>query len=301
MISLQNLSPVIGVELQGVESVDALTSAEGSQTLRDALMSSRLVLVRRFKLEAGEQIEIIESLGMGSVLDERGNGQRWSWITNKPGAVAVGDVVDGTGSQLLWHADQEFTRYGPIRIISLYGVGEMGGSPEPTMFANMVNAAASLPDSLRSNIQGLRVLKTKEAPSGEYGTSSTEKMDRRNRLSDRTDGGSVFLGSEHGIIERLPDSGEEYLTPSHMMTSHVVGWSDDRSDELFNELDGWAYREENIYKHNWEAGDFVIWDNVALQHARGQTSGVGSSERTLRRVTADPINSETRLSELVVA
>ena len=49
-------------------------------------------------------------------------------------------------------------------------------------------------------------------------------------------------------------------------------------DELFEHL----YRPENIYEHRWRMGDFVMWDNLACQHARGEVSNVGP--RTLQRV-----------------
>ncbi len=54
------------------------------------------------------------------------------------------------------------------------------------------------------------------------------------------------------------------------------------SDALIKELFDYLYRPENIYEHRWHNGDFLVIDNLALQHARDDVSDVG--ERTLQRV-----------------
>jgi len=48
-----------------------------------------------------------------------------------------------------------------------------------------------------------------------------------------------------------------------------------------------TYTDQNTYVHNWEVGDLIIWDNVALQHSRKPVPDDGP--RTLRRVVGlDP-------------
>ena len=63
-------------------------------------------------------------------------------------------------------------------------------------------------------------------------------------------------------------TGEEYLTVSDFMSSHICGWSDAASDELFGELGAIAYADDNTHRREWQLHDFVVWDNVALQHSR---------------------------------
>jgi taurine dioxygenase len=96
----------------------------------------------------------------------------------------------------------------------------------------------------------------------------------------------MYPHSVHPIIERHPVTGEEFIDVSEMMTSHVVGWDDATSERLFEELAAVAYRSENTYRHDWRLRDFVVWDNIALQHKREAFPGPGN--RTLRRVLANP-------------
>jgi len=60
----------------------------------------------------------------------------------------------------------------------------------------------------------------------------------------------------------------------------VEGLPEGESRALLEELLEHLYRPEHIYQHCWQPGDFIFWDNWALQHARPEVS----VNRTLRRV-----------------
>src|SRR5207249_3743079 len=63
-----------------------------------------------------------------------------------------------------------------------------------------------------------------------------------------------------------PITGRDILFVNESFTRHVVGWSaaDSRAllDELFAHLQDPAFR----YRHSWQEGDYVLWDNAATQH-----------------------------------
>ena len=46
-----------------------------------------------------------------------------------------------------------------------------------------------------------------------------------------------------------------------------------------------------IYGHRWATGDLVLWDNLAVQHARG---AAGTGVRTLQRVTIAELGYESQ-------
>jgi taurine dioxygenase len=66
------------------------------------------------------------------------------------------------------------------------------------------------------------------------------------------------------------------------MSACITRMQADESDALLEELFTYLYAPDNIYEHHWHEGDLVIWDNLAVQHARSAT---GAAARTLRRVT----------------
>ena len=67
-----------------------------------------------------------------------------------------------------------------------------------------------------------------------------------------------------------------------MQTDSIVGLDEPSSEALLAELWSELYAPTNVYTHHWRVGDLVVWDNIAVQHARDDV--VGGSGRTLRRV-----------------
>jgi taurine dioxygenase len=67
-----------------------------------------------------------------------------------------------------------------------------------------------------------------------------------------------------------------------MQTVAISGMAADESRALLHRVYDHVYRPEAQYVHVWNAGDLVIWDNIALQHARGNTGQAG--KRVLQRV-----------------
>jgi taurine dioxygenase len=67
-----------------------------------------------------------------------------------------------------------------------------------------------------------------------------------------------------------------------MQTARIEGYNQRDSDALLSALFDAVYAESNVYRHFWNNGDFVIWDNLALQHARCDLTGM--IPRRLQRV-----------------
>ena len=68
-----------------------------------------------------------------------------------------------------------------------------------------------------------------------------------------------------------------------MHTDSIVGLPEAESEALLADLFAVLYHDSNIHVHEWTVGDLVVWDNVALHHARGDLAT--DEPRTLQRVT----------------
>jgi taurine dioxygenase len=145
---------------------------------------------------------------------------------------------------------------------------EVAQGVSATRFANGFRAYERLPEKLRRRIEGLNALNVRE-----------RVATRRNRLTDME---PKDLCTLHPIVGRQKGTGRPYLFVNQSMTAYVVGLSEPESDALIEELLSYLYPEEHVYEHTWKTGDIVIWDNLAVQHARKAVSG---GARTLQRVT----------------
>ena len=62
---------------------------------------------------------------------------------------------------------------------------------------------------------------------------------------------------------------EMCIRDSFFIGSHVrdiVGWQQKDSRPLLDNLLEEATRAQSVYRHQWQAGDLVIWDNRCILH-----------------------------------
>jgi len=81
---------------------------------------------------------------------------------------------------------------------------------------------------------------------------------------------------------RQQGTGRPYLFVNMDMTAQFTTLGLAESDALLEELFGYLYAPGEIYEHYWQPGDLIVWDNLAVQHAR---SAFGEAPRTLQRVS----------------
>src|SRR5690606_36994699 len=86
--------------------------------------------------------------------------------------------------------------------------------------------------------------------------------------------------AEHPVVMPHPVTGDDLLYVSAMQTDSIVGLPEDESEALLARCWEVLYAPDNVYEHVWSPGDLLVWDNLALHHARRAVSG----RRTLRRV-----------------
>lgn len=168
--------------------------------------------------------------------------------------------------ELQWHNDVPYLP-SPYLVAALHAV-DVDQDATSTKFVSGVRAYDSLPERLKGRLNGLNALQVRQ-----------RRSERRNRLSDLEPGD---LCTVHPVIGHQQGTGRPYLFVNENMTACVIGMSEQESDSLLAELFAYLYAEEAVYEHRWRPGDLVVWDNLALQHARGS---VGKGARTLQRVT----------------
>jgi alpha-ketoglutarate-dependent 2,4-dichlorophenoxyacetate dioxygenase len=69
----------------------------------------------------------------------------------------------------------------------------------------------------------------------------------------------------HPLV-RLSANGRKALYMGWHAVS-IVGWSEEQSVKLLDELFAFATQEKYIYSHKWRPGDMVIWDNRCTMHS----------------------------------
>lgn len=270
------LSPVLGAEIRDFEL--AMASPEYIHNLKSALDRHRLLLIRGCVFSDEDHVELLGRFG--NVMSETGTfyfnreKDKITYVTTKPGKYIA------TASQFEFHADYQFTTQGAAHVFSLCAL-ELNRS-ESTIFANMITAVDLLPARLRDRLRQLKVVQCLNSFTDD-GSVIRQRFSKRDLTKDYD--GYVAMHPAIGTHHR---TGEPVLNISQQFSSHFLGVSDEESQEMFDEIDAAVYVDSNTFRHHWQLNDMVIWDNVALQHARDALDP--NYTRTLRRVVCNPVN-----------
>jgi taurine dioxygenase len=177
-------------------------------------------------------------------------------------------IENALGSaELSFHSDDEYCDE-PLVGISLHAITVDDGS-SCTRFADGVGAWRRLPAALKQRVENL---------TARHAVSADGSVRSRPDLPDPR-----WPHAVHPVVKRHPVTGEQVLYVTAFQTNAILGLAGEDSEALLQELFGYLYAPDNVLEHYWSRGDLLIWDNLALQHARGD---IGTDvERTLQRVS----------------
>ena len=177
-----------------------------------------------------------------------------------------------------WHSDWSFLASPPAATL-LYGdvIPPVGGD---TLFANQYEAWQALPQALKTallGLQGVHSARRGYARQGRYGEG-----DKGRSMAIRYDD-SAMATQLHPVARRHPETGRTALFVSPGYTIAIDGVPDDESTALLKELFAHQGQPPFVYRHAWQPGMLVMWDNRCLVHAA--TGGYEGHRRLLHRIT----------------
>jgi taurine dioxygenase len=269
--TVRNLTPAFGAEVQGLDLSGELDPSDVA-ALRRAFDERSVLLVRGELAPEDQQYLTGMLVGQDAPADRtRAVAQSHlyeNYVTNR-------DEKEGYApfGELLFHSDMMWGD-NPMQAISLYGY-RVEPPSVPTRFASTAYACETLPDDLRTRVEGLQAV---------HQNGQIRRGAHKDELVQVDYAGDVRTTVKPVIWEH-PRTGRPLLYVSQQMTARIDGLGDDESEALLEELFAHLYRPENLFEHDWRQGDLVVWDNLAAQHARGNVQLEGP-ERTLRKVLA---------------
>jgi taurine dioxygenase len=240
-----------------------ITGVDLSKPVDDETVAS----IRRAFLE--HQVICIRGQAAVTPEDQLAFSARWGEISHHPyvpsieGYPGIMRIYDPNPVTVTWHADTTHARQPPaLTLLLARVVPHYGGD---TMFASAYRAYEGLSEGLRRVLDGLSAV--------HQGTE----------LAASAGLDSQAVTSVHPVVRTHPETGRKALFVNGNYTSHFDGWTKEDSAPLLQYLYAQVGRPEYTYRHRWQPGDLVIWDNRCTQHAVvGDTDG---AERVLHRVT----------------
>lgn len=172
----------------------------------------------------------------------------------------------------VWHSDLGYEQE-PAKATSLYSI-HIPSTGGDTLFKNMYAAYDEMPADLKSKIEGKKALFN-------YGGRTKKNL----HLLDKSE--HERPPAMHDLVRVHPETGRKALYPSPNQILGIVGMSAEESEETVNKVLEYITGTEEDYRHQWQLGDLVMWDNRCVLHRA--TGDYPVHERRLHwRVTIMP-------------
>lgn len=233
--------------------------------LRRAFDRYGLLLFRDGGRVAPERhVEIAGWFGPPGPVDNGGGGDFVSVLRNEEAAGSM---------RLPFHSDLTYTDC-PIKAICLHAI-ELPENGTSTSFVSGRAAWNRLPEETRGEL--------------------ADKVLRHLYVSQIPEYGWPDFVADHPLRLDHPRTGEPILFATELHAERILQLDEERSRAVLDRLFVTLYAPEAQYRHWWRLDDLVIWDNLAIQHARTEQSRPSEGRRALQRVAL----AEVGLPELV--
>jgi len=249
VITTEKLGDRVGAEVKGVDRARLLADEDLPAACLEALEANGALVFRDLHIDDATQVAFSRKLGEVEVFGQSELPEIFR-VTLDPAKNPVASYLKGTFD---WHIDG-CTEDIPIMatMLSAHAVADTGGETE---FASTYGAYDDLSDEEKERFDSVRVVHTIEAaqrlafpdPSPEEVAIWRKRPAKVHPLVWRHRSGrcSLVLGAT---------------------TDHVVGMDRDEGRALLDDLLARSTTPDRVYRHEWNVGDVVIWDNRGVLH-----------------------------------
>jgi taurine dioxygenase len=178
-----------------------------------------------------------------------------------------------------WHTDLSYTAE-PSRCSLLYAVEipfENGVALGDTVFVNTAAAYEALSDDMKRKLAGLKA-------THDYQARYRRMQQGGTRVDLEEDQKNAVPTVVHPVVRTHPFTGRKCLYVNEGFTVEIVGMPKTESDALLADLYEHVTDERFMYRHRWQVGDLLMWDNCSTQHNAVANYGP-HQRRHMRRTT----------------
>lgn len=271
-------SAPLGKEVLGLDISQELDEATFAK-LRDAYDQHSVLVFRNQRLSPEQHIRFSKGFGELEI-----HVVAKYLLPGHPEIFRVSNIMENGqrigGSGEFWHTDLSYVAK-PSRGSLLYSIevpirdGLVLGD---TLFASTAVSYEALSATMKRKLEGLVAIHR-------FGDVYAQVQKARSETAKSEDQMRAKLVPDvrHPVVQIHPHTGRPCLFVNEGFTVAIEGMQADESAALLRELFDHSTKAEFVYRHNWQVGDLVMWDNWATVH-RG-TGGYSAQERRLMHRT----------------
>lgn len=178
--------------------------------------------------------------------------------------VEDGEKIGLSDAGTTWHTDMSYIPAPPAATL-LYAkevpVADDGRILGDTLFASTAAAYDALPQDLKNRLEGRQTVhsyEAKHARRAEEGKSDRKPITQAQRDS--------LPPVSHPVIRTHPQSGRRCIYVVAGECVGIGGIPDDEATEILEMLAKHTVEPAFHFRHKWQRGDVLIWDNCLVQH-----------------------------------
>ncbi|WP_347558430.1 TauD/TfdA family dioxygenase [Robbsia sp. KACC 23696] len=253
-MELRTITPFIGMEVGGIDLREPVGDADFA-LIRHALNTHALLLFRGQTLTEADHVGFSRRFGplLTHVLKQ-------FLKPDFPEVYVLSNVVDG-GKPIgnhkegwNWHSDLSY-KAEPCLGSLLYAL-ETPPEGADTLFASMHAAYEALDGETQKRIRSLKGVHS-------YATYYGKAFADRTPLSDAQR--EAVPDISHPLVRTHPETGRLSLYVGQDVVRGIEGMAEE-GDALLAELNAHAIDPRFTYRHVWQPGDLLIWDNRSTMH-----------------------------------
>jgi taurine dioxygenase len=160
-----------------------------------------------------------------------------------------------------WHSDWSFQPTPPAAtLLRSEVIPPVGGD---TLFCDASRAYAALSPAFQALLAPLKAIHSAARPYGTQGSFARETAKRTMQIISSRDAEKTHL---HPLVRTHPVTGRKALFVSPVYTVGIEGMAQTEADAILGFLFKHLTQDPFIYRHHWQAGMLLMWDNRCTMH-----------------------------------
>jgi len=255
MLELIPLTENIGTEVRGIDVSTPIPDRDFERIYR-AWIDTTILLFRGQSLDQRQQVALTDRFG------ERVSYTRKQFSTDDAPDILIlsnilenGKLIGSPVSGRVWHSDGHYLANPPAGSL-LYAIETppVGGD---TLFANMFAAYDCLPETVKAWIEGRQVVISR-AQSRPYNYPDRPPSTEAERAE--------WIDMPQPMVRTHPVNSRKALYVGGNVPWRIVGMDLAESAPLVTFVQEFSIMPRFTYRHRWQPGDIIVWDNRSAMH-----------------------------------
>ena len=275
--TIHPIAAPLGAEVIGLDLTRTVPAAE-FRRVHQAHLDHHVLVFRDQRITPQQQIDFSRRFGPLQI-----HVLHQFQLAGHPEVLIVSNIMEngqpiGLGDAgHYWHSDLSYKTQPSLG--SMLHAQELPAEGGDTLFANQHLAYDTLAPTLRHAVDSL---------SAEHSyLAKYEDLRQRNPFRPKLSAEQIAQVAPvtHPVVRTHPETGRKALFVSEHFTTRIVGVPEHESRELLAELFAHSTKPEFVYRHRWQPGDMVFWDNRSVMHLAAGCPA--DQRRRLNRTTVE--------------